>query len=434
MKDLVIDYRSPAQLKRRKRSYRKHSDKQIEFSANIIRRHGTRVPILVDDGNEVVDGELILLAARQVGLNRVPVIQLSDMSEGELRRYGLALNRLAALTEIDEYELGLELADILEILEDPDLTGIGFEQGELDRLLGLTEPGDGDASDQIPDIDPSRPVAKLGDLWLLDRHRLLCGDALEPQNYALLMDGEQAQLGFSDVPYNVPATAISGNGKHKHEDFVQGSGEMSSHEFTRFLRTAMTNMREVSQDGSLHMIFMSWHHLLELLRAGKIVFDELKNIVTWVKQSGGMGSLYRSQTEFVAIFKHGSATHINNVQLGRFGRNRTNAWHYDGLNGFGKERDELLALHPTVKPRQLVADAILDASHRDGIVLDPFVGSGTTIMAAQATDRRCHAMELDPLYVDVTLRRFIKEFGIEPVHVASGMTFSQAEEASHEQA
>jgi DNA modification methylase len=245
------------------------------------------------------------------------------------------------------------------------------------------------------------------------------------------MDGEPAELVFTDPPYNVPiAGHVSGLGRQAHGDFAMASGEMSEAEFTGFLTTSLGAMAAQTKDGAIHFICMDWRHLPELLAAGKAVYHEQKNLCVWVKSNGGMGSLFRSQHELIAVFKKGAAPHINNVDLGRHGRNRTNVWTYPGMNSFGAERDGALAMHPTVKPVALVQDAILDCSNRGGIVLDGFGGSGTTLIAAERTGRRARLLEIDPAYVDVTLRRFRDHIGTEPVHASSGQTLTDLEKSA----
>jgi hypothetical protein len=211
------------------------------------------------------------------------------------------------------------------------------------------------------------------------------------------------------------------------------AGEMSEAEFTKFLSTAFRHLAQFSVDGSIHFICMDWRHLLELLRAGRIAYSELKNLCVWTKSNGGMGSFYRAQHELVAVFKSGTAPHINNIELGQNGRNRTNVWQYGGLNSFQAGRDEKLAMHPTVKPVALIADAILDCSRRQSIILDPFAGSGSTIVAAERVGRRAYTMELDPAYVDVTLRRLRKVCGIEAVHNETRRPFAALEAATGEE-
>jgi DNA modification methylase len=270
------------------------------------------------------------------------------------------------------------------------------------------------------------PVTQPGDLWQLSRHRLLCADATQPASFETLMGRERAEMVFTDPPYNVPIEGhASGLGSAKHSEFAMASGEMSEAEFIAFLSKVLASLAAHSRDGAIHFVCMDWRHLFELLTAGRSVYSELKNICAWIKTNGGMGSLYRSQHELVAVFKNGAAAHINNVELGRHGRNRTNVWAYAGMNSFGAERDEALSVHPTVKPVRLVEDAILDCSKRDGLVLDGFVGSGTTFIAAERAGRRAFGLEYEPRYVDLTLQRFRSFTGIEPSHAKTGLTFEQ---------
>ncbi len=273
--------------------------------------------------------------------------------------------------------------------------------------------------------DRSKPAVSVpGDLWRLGDHLLLCGDALKQESYAVLMGDDRAEMVFTDPPYNLPiAGHVSGLGKIKHDDFAMACGEMSGSEFTGFLRIALGHMADFSIDGSLHYLCMGWGHAYELLDAGRGVYSELKNLCVWNKTNGGMGSFYRSKHELVFVFKNGTAKHINNVELGRYGRNRTNVWDYAGANSLSSDRANDLALHPTVKPVALVADAILDASKRGGIILDPFAGSGSTLLAAEETGRRAYAIELDPYYVDTIIGRFQKGTGKEAVIADSGLPF-----------
>jgi DNA modification methylase len=278
-------------------------------------------------------------------------------------------------------------------------------------------------------------VAKPGDLWLLGEHRILCGDSLDPRSYERLLGGERAAMVFTDPPYNVPIEGhVSGLGAVKHREFSMASGEMSEAQFTDFLTRLCKLAAQHSDDGSLHYVFMDWRHLAELLAAGKAAYSELKNLCVWAKTNAGMGSLYRSQHELVAVFKNGKSSHHNNVQLGRFGRHRSNLWTYPGMTSIARATDEgaLLEMHPTVKPVRLVADAILDASARRDIVLDPFLGSGTTLIAAERVGRRARGIELDPAYVDVAIRRWQRDTGNTAVHADRQKTFDElVAEAGH---
>lgn len=421
--DLEITHRPIGSLTPYARNPRTHSKKQIKQIAAAITEFGWTNPILLDRDGGIIAGHGRLEAAELLGLETVPTISIDHLSEAQKRAYIIADNKLAENAGWDSELLALELGGLLELQFDIDLTG--FEMGELDLILGAGRP-EGDDGDVGP--DPTAPaVSQLGDLWMLGDHRLLCGDALSGESYARLMDSARAHMVFADPPYNVPIEGhVSGLGSVQHREFAMAVGEMNSTEFTAFLQKVMGHMAAHSTDGSLHYLCQDWRHLLELLTAGQAVYAELKNICVWAKTNGAMGSFYRSQHEMVAVFKHGSGRHINNVDLGRHGRNRTNVWTYAGMNTFAANRRAELAMHPTVKPVALVADAILDASKRGGIVLDPFCGSGTTIMAAEQVGRRGYAMEIDPLYVDTAIRRWQRHTGGSAVHAVTGISFDDA--------
>jgi DNA modification methylase len=385
---------------------------------------------LIDAHNCVMAGHGRLKAAERLGIERVPVIRIEDMTEAQKRAYVLADNKLAENAGWDRELLAIELQGLLEMDLDFDVTATGFEMGGIDALIRDLSDDPDDAADQIPDIDLSvPPVTRPGDLWQLGRHRLLCANATKHESFAQLLAGQLAEMVFTDPPYNVPIDGhVCGLGAVKHADFAMASGEMSEGEFIGFLNTVMGLMVEHSRDGSLHFVCMDWRHLYELLIVGRDVYREVKNLCVWTKTNGGMGSLYRSAHELVGVFKNGTAPHINNVELGRHGRNRTNVWAYAGMNSFGSERDNALASHPTVKPVALVEDAILDCSNRNGIVLDAFAGSGTTLIAAERAGRRGFGLELEPRYVDVALRRFRNLTGAEPLHAQSGLPFKVLEQ------
>lgn len=403
---------------------RTHSKKQIRQIAKSIGRFGWTNPILIDGEGGVIAGHGRLEAARFLGLAEVPVLRIAHMTDAEKRAYIIADNRLAENAGWDRELLAIELGGLIGI--DFDVTITGFATPEIDLILSEASDDPGpDKDEDVPVIDPSVPaITSPGDLWLLGPHRLLCGDARDPDTWARLMDGAQAQMVFTDPPYNVKISGhVSGLGQAKHREFAMASGEMKEAEFTGFLETVARNMAAISADGALHYICMDWAHLHELLTAGKVVYRDLKNICVWTKTNAGMGSLYRSQHEMIAVFKAGSGPHINNVELGRHGRYRTNVWSCAGMNAFGKGRDAALAMHPTVKPVQLVEDAILDASDRGGIVVDAFLGSGTTLIASERAGRRCFGLELDPHYCDLILRRWSALTGKDPVLAKGGLTF-----------
>jgi len=391
---------------------RQHSKKQIRQIANSIKAFGFNVPILVDRYDNVIAGHGRLLACRELGMTEVPTLCLEHLTEAQIRAFMIADNRLTEISTWDEQMLAEQLQELSLLDLDFDIEVTGFEMGEIDlRIASLedeAEPGE-DPADALPELPARPPISKRGDLWNLGRHRVLCGNALDRADFAALMGEEQAVSVFTDPPYNVPIHGhASGLGSIHHRPFPMASGEMDTAEFTAFLRQVCLNLAAFSTEGSLHYICMDWRHLGELLAAGRDAYGELKNLCVWIKDNGGMGSLYRSRHELIFVFKHGRNGHRNNVQLGQFGRNRSNVWHYPGANSFSRHGEEgnLLALHPTVKPVAMIADAILDCSARGDIVLDAFLGSGTTVIAAERTGRRCYAMELDPAYVDTTIRRW----------------------------
>ena len=406
IKNGAVAMRSLGDLKPFERNARTHSKRQIGQIAKSIRRFGFVNPVLVDDGGGVVAGHGRIEAARILGISEVPVLSLGAMSTAERRAYIIADNRLAELAGWDNDLLASELGELQSLIDDIDFECLGFDQGELDALLASAD--DKGAGDAVPDIDESSPVVtRTGDIWILGRHRLICGDSRDPAVFDRLMAGEKAAMVFTDPPYNVPVNGhVCGLGAVKHAEFAMASGEMNESEFATFLETVLGNSARVSADGSIHYVCMDWRHMRELLKAGDAVYSELKNLVVWNKDNGGMGSFYRSKHELVFVFKKGSAAHINNFGLGEKGRYRTNVWDYAGVNSLKKSRAEELAMHPTVKPVAMVADAIRDCSNSKDIVLDAFSGSGTTIIAAEQTGRCGYAVEFDPKYVDVAVRRW----------------------------
>jgi DNA modification methylase len=431
----TIELRPIAQLKRNPRNPRRHTEKQIEQIADSIRSFGFNNPVLIDRDGMIIAGHGRAAAAERLGTIEVPTLLIDHLDEAQKRAYVIADNRLAELAGWDREILGIELQNLVDAEIDFEVTDVGFEAAEIDLLLcDASATADvGRDDEQIPAVQQPT-VAAPGDLWLIGGNRLLCGDALLPSSYEMLMGTERARMVFADPPYNVRVSSVAGRGATKYREFIMASGEMSQAKYTRFLSTGCQNMAAATVDGALHYICMDWRHAHELLRAGRIAYSELMNIVVWAKTAGGMGSMYRSQHELIFLFRSGTARHVNNVLLGRYGRNRTNVWNYAGLNTFQQGRAEALARHPTTKPVGLIADAILDCTRRSEIVLDPFVGSGSSIIAALRTGRRCYAMELDPQYVDVALRRVRQLTGIEPTHASSGEAFRDREATVLEEA
>ncbi len=425
---IEIQYRLLEDLKPDPGNPRIHSKKQVRQVARSIQTFGFLVPVLVDNKNQVIAGHCRIKACELLGWTQVPTIRADHLSETQAQAFLLADNKLTLNASWDERLLGQSLKDLSLLNLDFSLETTGFDMGEIDLLiegLEVTAAGD-DLADELP--EPSEvAVSQPGDLWLMGPHRVLCGSALEAEALASLMTDGKASIVFTDPPYNVPIDGhVGGSGAIHHREFAMASGEMTEAEFTAFLSRSMTLLAQHSVDGALHYICMDWRHLGEILAAGKGAYTELKNLCVWCKDNAGMGSLYRSQHELVFVFKNGKGAHQNHIQLGQFGRYRSNVWRYAGINSFGRATGEgnLLALHPTVKPVALVADALKDASSRGDIVLDAFLGSGTTLMAAERSGRICFGLEIDPLYVDTIIRRWQRLSGQEAVHKASGLPFS----------
>ena len=410
------------------RNARTHSKKQVKQIAASVREFGFTAPLLIDDQNGILAGHGRLEAARLLGLAEVPCIRLSHMTPAQKRAYMIADNKLALNAGWDEGLLAQEFSVLIAIDPGFDIGVTGFSIAEVDSLidgLAVEEPDD-PRDDTLPYIGTGPAVTHLGDVWQLGRHRLICGDALSGEALDTLMRGETARMVFSDPPYNVPiAGHVSGLGKVKHHEFAMASGEMSKAEFTNFLTSAFQNLANHSVDGSIHFICMDWRHMGEVMEAGEAAYTELKNLIAWDKGTGGMGTFYRSRHELIFAFKNGTSPHINSFELGQHGRYRTNIWSYKGLNSFGAGRDEDLALHPTVKPVAMIADAIKDVSKRGDIVLDSFGGSGSTLIAAHKTGRRGFLCELDPTYCDVIIRRYEAYAKDDAILTSTAETFAE---------
>jgi DNA modification methylase len=330
------------------------------------------------------------------------------LSPSQKRAYALADNKIALNATWDEQLLAEELKSLSEMDISFDLDITGFSVAEFDSLIeGLTaeEPNDPNDDRLAPnDLDPR---CRPGDLWRLGPHRLLCGNALDSAAIAVLMANEEARMVFTDPPYNVPIDGhVGGLGAIKHREFAMACGEMTAAEFTEFLEAAFRNLVAFSVDGSIHFVCMDWRHMANILDAGRTTFTELKNLIVWGKDNGGLGTFYRSRHELIFAFKRGTASHLNTFELGQHGRNRSNLWEYKGVNTFRAGRMDELALHPTVKPVQMIADAIKDVSARGDIVLDLFGGSGSTLIAAHKTGRRGYLCEIDPDYCDRIIKRW----------------------------
>ncbi len=406
---------------------RRHSKKQVRQIADSITRFGFTNPVLISDQGEIIAGHGRVMAAKELGLAAVPTVRLSHLTAEERRAYVLADNKLALNAGWDTEILAIELQALVDLEFDVTLTGFSLAEVDLtlDQAREASAAAPDNPADHIP--EPSNiAVSRPGDLWLLGRHRLLCGNAMLPNDVASLLGDEKADLIFTDPPYNVPIDGhVCGLGSVRHREFAFASGEMTRSQFTTFLTTTLSNAASAAKDGAIAFVCMDWRHMRELLDAGEEVFSELKNLCLWNKTNGGMGSFYRSKHELVFVFKVGSAPHTNSFGLGETGRYRTNVWDYAGISSLGATRNDELAMHPTVKPVALVADAIKDCSRRGEIVLDIFGGSGTTLIAAETCGRQARLLEYDPSYCDTILTRWETYSGKRATLYTDGRPFEE---------
>ena len=417
--------RPPEDLKPWPGNPRTHSDKQLVKLKASIQKFGFTAPVLVDEEGVILSGHGRVLAAKALDLATIPTRIIPSLTEAKKRAYVIADNKLAQLSAWDDAALKAEM-EIL-IRDEFDIETTGFSTAEVDIMFDdPAAPVSNDPDDLQSEDIPEEITSRKGDLWLLGNHRLLCGDALDVACYQTVIQDEQAQMTITDPPYNVRINGhVCGGGKVRHKEFAMASGEMSPSEFTTFLSSAFSHLHARSQDGAIHFMFMDWRHMREIQDAAKPLFGAPRQLCVWVKDNGGMGTFYRSQHELVFVFKKGTAPHINNFELGQHGRYRTNVWNYPGVNTLKGKGHQLLALHPTVKPVSLIADAIRDCSHHKGIILDPFAGSGTILVAAERTDRYARAIELDPKYIDVAVMRWQRVTGKQAVLAATGQTWDE---------
>jgi DNA modification methylase len=424
-------HRSIEDLKPSTRNPRTHAKKQVAQLRNSILQFGFTAPILVDDQDNIIAGHGRYLAATELGLEQVPVIVISGLSDAKKRALALADNKIALNSGWDRELLAAELSQLGAALAadhlDVDITG--FEPVEIDALMGDLIDPEADPADQAPQLRAT-PVSKRGDVWQLGGHRLGCGDSAADPDLRALMGDQRAAMVFADPPYNVAISSVVGRGKIKHREFDVASGEMSSAQYPTFLARHFGLLAHYAAAGALHYICMDWRHLREVLAAGDTAFGPLVNLIVWAKTNAGQGSFYRSQHELILLFRSGAGPHLNNIELGRHGRSRANVWTYAGVNAFRAGRLDELAIHPTVKPVALVADAMRDCTRRGDIVLDPFMGSGTTLLAAERVGRRAYGLEIDPLYVDAAIRRWQAFTRRDAMLTTTGQTFDEVAAAT----
>jgi DNA modification methylase len=411
---LEVTYRAPGALLPDPRNARTHPKRQIEQIKASISAFGFTNPILADPEGQIIAGHGRLTAAKALGLAEVPVITLVGLSEPQKRALRIADNKIALGAGWDLEILKLELHDLgsLEI----DLGMTGFSTGEIDVILT----GSDDPEDEVIPAVPLTPVTRPGDIWQLGAHRLGCGDCRDPEFLARVVgQGTRVDAAFLDPPYNVKINGHA-NAKGRHREFAMASGEMTEAAFRDFLTETLGAAAALSRDGAVHFICMDWRHMEDVTAVGHDVYGALLNLCVWNKSNAGMGSLYRSKHELVFVYRVGEAQHLNAVELGKHGRHRTNVWDYASVNSLRGSRHEDLALHPTVKPTAMVADALQDVTRRGDVILDSFLGSGTTLIAAERSGRQCRGIEIDPAYVDVAIERWVGLTGGTPVRVTEG--------------
>jgi DNA modification methylase len=430
MAPLKIEHVAPSSLIANPNNARVHSKRQLAQLKASIRLFGFIVPVLIDEAGKVLAGHGRLAAALELDMPSIPAVRITHLTADQKRAYALADNRLAELSGWDFELLRIEF-DELSVLDNELLIDVtGFDTAFVDRLLATPAAEEKDPVDDLPQL-LDRPVSQPGDLYVLGAHRVLCGNACDPDSYTPLLGRSAVQMVLTDPPYNVKI-ARNVTSRPKHREFAMASGEMMPPEYIAFLEQALRLMHHVSCDGAIHFVFMDWRHMLELQTAAFPVYGAPKQVCVWAKDQAGMGSFYRSQHELVFVFKVGDGPHINNFGLGERGRYRTNVWQYAAPRPNTRGDDGAAEDHPTVKPVAMFVDAIKDCSHRGGIILDPFGGSGTTLIAAERTKRYARLIELDPLYVDLIVRRWQALTGLDAIHAGSGRTFAHLEREREE--
>jgi DNA modification methylase len=432
---LEIVYLSATAIKPSPHAARQHSSAQRRKLRSILSRFGQVVPLPVDAvTGTLIDGHAVFETLVELGHDEIAVVRLENRTEAEIRALRLALNRIGQDAVWDDAKLRGEFEYLISTGFELDLTG--FEAVEIDMALSIDVPTAAVVEEEgIDELTPSDgpAVAQVGDVFHLGPHKIGCGDARDAAFIGGLAAGKQVACVFSDPPYNVPIDGfVSGLGKIRHREFAMGTGEMSREQFVAFLSATVAAVKPVLANGAILYLCMDWRHGGELCEAAAQNGLEQKNLCVWVKSNAGMGSFYRSQHELVYVFKHGEGPHQNHFGLGAGGRNRSNVWQYRGVNVFGKDRMSLLGVHPTVKPVAMIADALRDVTRRGELVVDVFLGSGSTLIAAEEIGRVCIGLELDPAYVDVAIRRWQKRTGRDAVHAFTGETFDAiAERVAH---
>ena len=411
---------------------RRYSKRESELARDAVKRwpEDAPLPVIINGELEILDGLEFVAAAKDLGFDRILVLQHEGLTPLEQRQFRVAVDQLQSRGSWDSNSLEQWVRLFEHDIENFDHAILGFDNGELDKILGIPNQINGE-EDSLPVV--GTPVSSGGTLWGLGGHRLLVGDATSPDDFKRLMDGKLADMTITDPPFGCPVDGFVSK-KGKHRDFVEGAGDKTPEQLGAFFGAFASNLALSLRPGALVYAFIDWRSQLLLQQAFEPVFGSLLQMVCWTKDRGGMGGLYRSQHELVFVYRNPGAKHLNAVQLGKHGRNRANVWDYPcaASSRSGREGD-LLKHHPTPKPVEMIADAILDCTHHGDVVIDCFLGSGTTLIAAERTGRCCYGMELDPLYADLSIRRWQNWTGEQAVEQASGSTFGELEQAHRDE-
>lgn len=421
---LTITYLAITILQLDPQNARQHSKRQVQQIAESIKTFGFLIPILIDASNRVIAGNGRLLAAMMIGMKEVPIIRVEHLNSAQRMAFAIADNKLTLNATWNEAVLRDSFKHLLELDLSFDIEVTGFSTAEIDLTIDGLRSNNEVSPDPADDLKDTigNPVAQQGDIFHLGRHHLHCGDATQKETYENLLGNMKADAVIADLPYDRKINGVVAK-DGRHREFMMGSGELGA-EFPAFLSKVINLATLHVCVGALLYLFMDWRSIAELINAARSLDLKFLNLAVWVKNNGGMGSFYRSRHELIGIFRHGNTPHRNNIELGRHGRNRTNVWEYPGFSGLPhSDEGNLGLLHPTVKPVAMLADIMLDCTRRGDLILDPFIGSGSTIIAAQRVGRICYGIEIDPHYVDVAIRRWQRFTGQHAVLAATGQRF-----------
>ena len=428
MTELKIETVKVEQLKPYKNNAKIHSPDQISQIAESIQQFGFVNPILIDENDEIIAGHGRFEAAKILNLSQVPVIRIGHLTNVQKRKLRIADNRISENGGgWDADLLNIEISELCELEDIADITITGFNDIEIDQIL--TEPrtkSEVKKLDAVPYVADDEIITVPGDIWEFDGgHRIICGDSIDRDTFAKLLGNKRVNLVLQDPPFNIKIKGfVSGNGTVKHPDFAMATGEMSDSEYTEFLGKNFALCSEYATDNAMIFNFIDWRNVMPMLTACKQHFARHINLCVWVKNKAGMGTPYRSQHELCTVFLNKAGKVTDHIKLGKYGRNRSNVWHYYGCNSYGPHRNDL-KMHPTVKSFEMLSDIMLDVTSIGDAVLDCFLGSGSTFIAAQRHKRICYGIEYEPKYVDTCVKRFYEAFGIDAINARTGKTYTQ---------